>query len=176
MPMVADADGAFKADLEPGEQRIGFARVGVPHLIVACDNVEALDVESRGRALRHHPGLCAGANVNFVSVASRNEIRVRTYERGVEAETLSCGSGVVASSCVSLLLGKVDRTISVLTRSGIRYLVEMETDDEGGATHVRQVKLTGDARLVYKSQLTSETVEGFDADWVRNPTSDGPRP
>lgn len=152
--------------------------VGVPHYVTyVLGNLWSRDIDSVGRALRHHASLAPdGANVNFVSVASPSEIRVRTYERGVEAETLSCGSGVVASSCVSALTGKVDRTISVLTRSGIRYLVEMEIDEIGGERQVRQVRLTGDARLVYKSQLTAETIEGFDADWVRNPTSDGPRP
>jgi diaminopimelate epimerase len=155
-----------------------FILVGVPHYVTYVHgDLWSRDIETVGRALRQHRELAPeGANVNFVSVASRNEIRVRTWERGVEAETLSCGSGVVASSCVSALLGKVDATISVLTRSGIRYAVEMEIEEGGGARAVRQVKLTGDARLVYKSQLTAETVEGFDADWVRNPTSDGPRP
>ncbi|MFA6957368.1 MAG: diaminopimelate epimerase [Thermoanaerobaculia bacterium] len=155
-----------------------FIVVGVPHYVTYVHgDLWSRDIETIGRALRQHRELAPeGANVNFVSITSRDEIRVRTYERGVEAETLSCGSGVVASSCVSALLGKVDRTISVLTRSGIRYLVEMEIEEAGGVRSVRQVKLSGDARLVYKSELTAETVEGFDADWVRNPTSDGPRP
>jgi diaminopimelate epimerase len=180
--LTLPAPRSFQADrpLETvgGTAEGSFIVVGVPHYVTYIHgDLWARDIEPIGRALRQHRELAPeGANVNFVSVTSREEIRVRTYERGVEAETLSCGSGVVASSCVSALLGKVDRTISVLTRSGIRYLVEMEMDEAAGAHAIRQVRLTGDARLVYKSQLTAETVEGFDADWVRNPTSDGPRP
>lgn len=154
-----------------------FILVGVPHFVTyVVGDLWSRDIEPLGRTLRHHPALApAGANVNFVSVESRSEISVRTYERGVEAETLSCGSGVVASSCVSALRGLVDRSITVLTRSGIRYTVEMELAGEDGTRAISQVKLTGDARLVYKSQLTAETIEGFDADWVRNPTARGPR-
>lgn len=180
--LALPAPRSFEAD-RPLETSGGVAEgsfiiVGVPHYVTYVHgDLWGRDIETIGRALRQHRELAPeGANVNFVSVASRDEIRVRTYERGVEAETLSCGSGVVASSCVSALLGKVDRTISVLTRSGIRYLVEIEMSEAGGARSIKQVRLTGDARLVYKSQLTAETVEGFDADWVRNPTSDGPRP
>jgi diaminopimelate epimerase len=154
-----------------------FLVVGVPHYVTYVHgDLWSREIEPLGRSLRRHPDLAPdGANVNFVSIASRDEIRVRTYERGVEAETLSCGSGVVASACVSALLGRVERTISVLTRSGIRFSVEMDLDESGAGRSIRQVKLTGDARLVYKSQLTAETIEGFDADWVRNPTPDGPR-
>ena len=155
-----------------------FIIVGVPHFVTyVVGDLWSRDVEPLGRTLRHHKELAPnGANVNFVSVESRSSISVRTYERGVEAETLSCGSGVVASSCVSALLGLVDRSVTVLTRSGIRYTVEMESSDKAGSPAISQVKLTGDARLVYKSQLTAETIEGFDADWVRAPTAPGPRP
>jgi diaminopimelate epimerase len=155
-----------------------FLLVGVPHFVTyVVGDLWSREVEPLGRTLRHHPRLApAGANVNFVSIESRSSISVRTYERGVEAETLSCGSGVVASSCVSALLGHVDSSISVLTRSGIRLAVEMERASAGGTPSIGQVRLTGDARLVYKSQLTAETIEGFDADWVRNPTAPGPRP
>lgn len=178
LPAPRNFQGDKPLETSAGVVPGSFILVGVPHYVTYVHgDLWSRDIEAIGRTLRQHAELAPeGANVNFVTVASRREIFVRTYERGVEAETLSCGSGVVASSCVSALLGKVDATISVLTRSGIRYLVEMEIESAGGERQVRQVKLTGDARLVYKSQLTAETVEGFDADWVRNPTSDGPRP
>ncbi|MGK2856584.1 MAG: diaminopimelate epimerase [Thermoanaerobaculia bacterium] len=155
-----------------------YILVGVPHYVTfVVGDLWARDVEPLGRILRHHPELAPnGANINFVSIDSRRSISVRTYERGVEAETLSCGSGVVASSCVSALLGLVDRSVTVLTRSGVRYGVDMDLDEAAGKSAISQVRLAGDARLVYKSQLTAETIEGFDADWVRNPTAPGPRP
>ena len=90
---------------------------------------------------------------------------MRTYERGVEAETLSCGSGVVASAVTSALFGKTKSPVKVLTRSGITLEVSFALD--GGAP--RDVQLRGDARIVYRATMTPETVEGFDPEWVRNP-------
>ena len=142
--------------------------VGVPHYVIfLTGDLWAQNIESLGRAIRMHPELQpAGTNVNFVVVREPNAIEVRTYERGVEAETLSCGSGVVASVAVSTLFGKVKPPVSVLTRSGITLEVSMTNE----AGHLRDVRLKGDARLVYRSSVTPETLEGFDPEFVRNPT------
>jgi diaminopimelate epimerase len=83
--------------LEKGEGRMGFALAGVPHLVITVDDLDAVDVVGRGRPLRRHSSLVAGANVNFVQPAGE-EFRYRTYERGVEAETLACGTGAVATA------------------------------------------------------------------------------
>jgi diaminopimelate epimerase len=116
--------------------------------------------------LRAHPDLRPeGANINFVVVRERGSIEVRTYERGVEAETLSCGSGVVASAVTSALFRKTDSPVKVLTRSGITLEVSFALD--GGLPH--ELQLRGDARIVYRAAMTSETIEGFDPEWVRNP-------
>jgi len=106
-----------------------------------------------------------GANVNFVVVRDEHAIEVRTYERGVEAETLSCGSGVVASVATAAFFGKVTSPVSVLTRSGISLEVRFARD----GNELRNVQLTGDARVIFSAQLTPETIEGFDADWARHP-------
>ncbi len=143
--------------------------MGVPHYVIFFDgDLWSYDVVPLGGAIRHHPDLKpdGGANVNFVSVRGEHSIEVRTYERGVEAETLSCGSGVVASVSVSALSGRVSSPVSVLTRSGITFKVTFTR--RGNELH--DVRLTGDARLIYRAELTSETIEGFDPDWVRNPT------
>jgi diaminopimelate epimerase len=103
--------------------------------------------------------------VNFVAVRGEHAIEVRTYERGVEAETLSCGSGVVASVATAAMFGKLSSPVSVLTRSGITLQVTFTLE----GNELRDVRLTGDARLIYRADLTPETIEGFDADWVRNP-------
>ena len=141
--------------------------VGVPHYVLFLrDNLWSQDIVPLGRAIRTHPDLQpAGANVNFVVVRDPNAIEVRTYERGVEAETLSCGSGVVASAVTSALLRKMASPVKVLTRSGITLEVSFLLD--GGVA--RDVQLRGDARVVYRATMTPETIEGFDADWVRNP-------
>src|SRR5687768_7078190 len=74
------------------ERAIGFARVGVPHVVIACDDVTSVDLAARAPRLRHHPALRDGANVNFVSRRDSGWA-IRTFERGVEEETLACGTG-----------------------------------------------------------------------------------
>lgn len=142
--------------------------VGVPHYVIFLkDDLWRQHIEPLGRAIRTHPEMQpAGTNVNFVVVRDPHAIEVRTYERGVEAETLSCGSGVVSSVAVSMLTGKVQSPVSVLTRSGITLEVSMT--NHGG--DLRDVRLKGDARLIYRAALTPETIEGFDPQFVRDPT------
>jgi diaminopimelate epimerase len=144
--------------------------VGVPHYVVFLrEGLWAQDIVPLGRAIRTHRELepDGGANVNFVTVRDRHSIEVRTYERGVEGETLSCGSGVVASTVVSALFGKVEPPVAVLTRSGITLEVSFEM--AGG--YAESVRLRGDARLVYRATITPETLEGFDAEFARDPSS-----
>jgi diaminopimelate epimerase len=143
--------------------------VGVPHYVVFLhDDLWQQDITPLGRAIRRHPDLEPdGANVNFVVVRNEHAIEVRTYERGVEAETLSCGSGVVASSVTSALFGKVQSPVTVLTRSGVSYEVTFEIRNG----YADEVKLRGDARLIYRATITPETLEGFDPDFVRDPAS-----
>lgn len=83
---------------ERGERRLGYVRVGVPHVVMLCDSAEDVDLTRRGPALRRHPALADGANVNFVSAAADGAWTIRTFERGVEAETLACGTGSVATA------------------------------------------------------------------------------
>jgi diaminopimelate epimerase len=142
--------------------------VGVPHYVIfLTGDLWTQNIEPLGRAIRMHPELQpAGTNVNFVVVRDQGSIEVRTYERGVEAETLSCGSGVVASVSVSTLLGRVRPPVSVLTRSGIT--LEVALKNESGS--LRDVRLKGDARLIYRSSVTAETLDGFDPEFIRDPT------
>jgi diaminopimelate epimerase len=87
------------------EYRAAFLQVGVPHLIVPVDDVEKVNVGAEGKALRHHPRFAGvgGVNVNFVEVLAEGEIKIRTFEVGVEDETLSCGTGSTASAIVTCL-------------------------------------------------------------------------
>jgi diaminopimelate epimerase len=87
--------------LQPGERWMDLAVVGVPHLVILVDDITAVDVVTRGRALRHHSAFPGGTNVNFIGrQASSQEAawRLRTYERGVEDETLACGTGTVGAA------------------------------------------------------------------------------
>lgn len=143
MPAVADAAATFGAPLEPGESAIGYARVGVPHLVVACGDVDAVDVEGRGRALRHHPQLAAGANVNFVSRRGQ-DWTYRTYERGVEEETLACGSGSVATAAMLREWKGETGPIRLITRSGAPLVVNFDGE---------RPTLSGEGRLVFQGHL-----------------------
>ncbi len=162
---------SFQADrsLRVGERLIHGSSiiVGVPHYVLFLrDGLWSQDIVPLGRALRAHPELQpAGANINFVVVREPGAIEVRTYERGVEAETLSCGSGVVASAVTSALFGKTNAPVKVLTRSGITLEVSFALED--GMPN--NVQLRGDARIVYRATMTPETIEGFDPEWVRSP-------
>jgi diaminopimelate epimerase len=127
--------------------------VGVPHLVVFVEgDLEALPVETLGPPLRRHPALPDGANVNFVRVTGPHSIAVRTYERGVEGETLACGSGVVASAVVAARDGFVSPPIVCVTRSGVAFTVSFNWRE--GA--VAGMSLTGDAREIYEAELNEE--------------------
>jgi len=134
--------------LEPGEERIGFAMVGVPHLTVRVDDVESVDVLGRGRALRRHPSLRQGANVNFVSPAGADGWRIRTYERGVEGETLACGSGAVASALLLTSWGAAAGPVRLRTRSGRTLEVRLARGDDGW-----RASLSGEGRIVFQGEF-----------------------
>ena len=123
--------------------------VGVPHLVVVTRDVDGLDVARVGPILRRHPSQPDGANVHFVRAEDRHTLTVRSFERGVEAETLACGSGVVASAVVARAQRLVDSPIACRSRGGAVLTVEFEDGPEG-ASHVR---LTGDARFIFEGEI-----------------------
>jgi diaminopimelate epimerase len=136
-----------------GEDRIGFALVGVPHLVIACRDVTTIDVVGRGRPLRRHPSLPFGANVNFVAPQpGGRQWRMRTYERGVEAETLACGSGSVATAILLSSWSDVDapeHVVELVTSSGRPLHVKIRR--EGGAWYPT---LRGEGRVVFHGKLS----------------------
>ncbi len=139
------------------EPSAAFLTVGVPHLVVFAAEgveVETLDVASLGPPLRRHPDLPNGANVSFVSLRGASRLSVRSFERGVEAETLSCGSGVVAAAVVSGLSRGRTPPVSVATRSGSALVVDFRVE----GSLARDVSLTGDARFVFEGTLTEEAL------------------
>jgi len=140
--------------LVAGERRTAFATVGVPHLVVAVDDLEELDLTGRGRALRFDPGLgAAGGNVNFIAPTPQRSVwAMRTYERGVEGETLACGTGAVAAACILREWGAADFPLTVLTRSGLPLVVRARRSREGS---YEDVWLEGQARMVFRGVLTS---------------------
>ncbi len=127
--------------------KVSFADTGVPHVVHFVSDIDTIDVKGLGGSLRYHKEFSPeGANVDFVQVLDAHTIKVRTYERGVEDETLACGTGVVASAVIASESEKLDPPITVHTKGGERLTVYFDVV-EG---RFRNVYLEGAARLVYK--------------------------
>lgn len=150
LPPVTEFSATVQLPLEAGESRIGFALVGVPHVVVRCDDVSAIDVQARGRTLRYADILPAGANVNFVSRAA-NQWSIRTYERGVEGETLACGSGAIATAILLSVWKESGLETSLVTRSGRVLRVRLRAE---GASW--WPTLGGEGRLVFTGEIPDE--------------------
>jgi diaminopimelate epimerase len=137
--------------LEPraGERWLAFGTVGVPHLIVRVDDIERIDLPGRGRALRFEPSLGpAGANVNFVAPGEGGgePWSIRTYERGVEGETLACGTGTVAAAIALAARQEATLPLRFRSRGGPELLVRAELS--AGRAH--DVWLGGQGRLLFR--------------------------
>lgn len=132
-----------------GERWILMSSVGVPHLVVRVDDIEGADVLGRGRELRSDPHLGdAGANVNFVAAPDRagESWRIRTFERGVEGETLACGTGTVAAGLALAFREEASLPLSFRSRGGLDLAVRGRLDG-GRAT---ELWLGGQGKLVFR--------------------------
>jgi diaminopimelate epimerase len=141
-------------DLEqPPYRRVGFVDTSTPHVVALVDDVESHDVIGEGRRFRDDPRWePPGANANFVTVLDRRTIRMRTYERGVEDETLSCGTGATASAILTALWGLTEPPVTVLTTGGIPLIVDFTRPTDPGALPTDPC-LTGDARVIFRGTL-----------------------
>lgn len=140
-------DVAAETGLAPGERRIGYVEIGVPHVVILCADAETAPVMERGPALRHHGAFPQGANVNFVSHGPAGW-RYRTFERGVENETLACGTGAAACATLLRLWGEAAETVRLRTSSGDDLEVVLPGDPSKAA------RLRGRARIVYRGELS----------------------
>ncbi|MGH8045746.1 MAG: diaminopimelate epimerase [Chthoniobacterales bacterium] len=121
---------------------------GVPHAVIFVDDLEATDVHHIGMAIRRHPHFAPkGTNVNFVNVCGPGEVAVRTYERGVEGETLACGTGVVACALIHHLECDAASPVSIVVRGGDTLRVGFERGETPG--DFSKVTLTGPADFVF---------------------------
>ena len=129
--------------------------VGVPHLVVAVESeavLAGLDLPRLGPRLRHHPEMPEGANVNFVARTGRGAIALRTWERGVENETLACGSGTVASAVVFCRAAGEAPPVSARTRSGETLVVDFKRSGDVCS----EISLEGDARVLFEGEIRFE--------------------
>ncbi len=135
--------------LDSQSRKVLFINTGVPHAIMFVKRIEDIDVCGWGRTIRFHRLFSpAGTNVNFVSEIDRHTIAIRTYERGVENETLACGTGSVAAALISAAAGKVSSPVRVCTRGG--GVLKVYFDYSGGK--FSEVYLEGEVRIVFEGE------------------------
>lgn len=135
---------------EPHLEDGGHLDTGVPHFMIFTSDLESVDVEHLGAHYRRHSFFAEGTNVNFVHVLDDDSIQVRTYERGVEAETLSCGTGCVASALITSKRKGLTSPIRVETRGGN---LTVHFDDAW-----KKITLSGKVTVVYEGQITKPPV------------------
>jgi diaminopimelate epimerase len=131
------ATGSGDYNEQIGDYEVFAVNTGVPHAVIFVPSIDAVDITAVSPGIRHHKTFPAGANVNFVEKTGTDEIRIRTYERGIEDETLSCGTGATASAAVAYKLGFTGETIHVQTEGGpLNIYIGKETFMEGPASTV----------------------------------------
>ena len=135
---------------EDQTKEVHFLNTGVPHTVCFVDDIESVPVKKWGAALRYHPYFSPkGTNVNFAQRMPDGSIRVRTYERGVEGETLACGTGVTATALVSAAIFHLQSPVKIYTRGG--DILQVGFVREGAA--IKNVTLTGPAEIAFKGQV-----------------------
>ena len=126
---------------------------GVPHAVCFVESLDRYPVKEIGSRIRYHKFFSPeGTNVDFVELTGKDFITIRTYERGVEDETLACGSGVVASAVAAFLVEKIPSPVKVLTRSGETLKVYFKKE----GTHIKDVFFEGLCRITYEGELEIE--------------------
>jgi len=150
MPGPTDLRLDYSIELTNGPLTVSSINTGVPHVVIMQDAIEDVDVFGLGREIRNHEAFApAGTNVNFICRQGSGRLAIRTYERGVEDETLACGTGSIASALVSSIKFNWTSPINLLTRSKESLTIHFAEDNR----IFSNVYLEGDARIIYTAQL-----------------------
>ncbi len=150
MSQPHDARFGFEVAVGDQKRRAHFINSGVPHVVVPVAAISEIDVNREGAMIRRDAMFApAGANVNFVEQRGPRRIAIRTYERGVESETLACGTGVVASALITAANENSNGPIAVLVKSGD----ELSVDFKRAGQDFQDVTLTGPAEFVFEGEL-----------------------
>ena len=137
------------------EQLVHSLNTGVPHAVLFMEEIQQAPVLELGRLIRFHEHFQpAGTNVNFVQQLPGNGLIVRTYERGVEGETLACGTGAVSAAIIAGLLGKVQPPVAVTTSGGEQLTIHYTLTGQ----EIAEVYLEGPANFIYEGRLHAEAI------------------
>ncbi len=144
-----DFDLRFLLDLDDRGYSASFVDTGVPHVVIPVAEVDDFPVVETGKKIRHHEKYQpAGTNANFIEITDRHHLKIRTYERGVEDETLACGTGATAAAVISARLGMTESPVECLTRGGETLTIHFKMDGEA----VSDVFLEGGVKLVFQGE------------------------
>jgi diaminopimelate epimerase len=138
------------------EQIFSSINTGVPHAIIFVEDLEGMDIVRTGRAIRYHSFFApSGTNADFIRVTKGSQLSIRTYERGVEDETLACRTGAVASALIAAFKGLVKSPVTIETRGGEVLTVSFETE----AKEVKKVFFEGDVHIIYEAEMWEEAYQ-----------------
>ncbi len=150
MPDPSDLKLTYPLKMSKRSLEISSINTGVPHAVIMVERVADVDVVTLGREIRLHQAFApAGTNANFVQRGKGSAIEIRTYERGVEDETLACGTGAIASAIVSASRFNMNSPIDVKTRSGVHLTIYFDASDD----QFKDIYMEGDARIIYIGEL-----------------------
>ncbi len=153
MPKPRDVKMDERIFIEGKELTVSSINTGVPHAVLFLKEINEIDVVDMGRVIRFHPHYApSGVNANFIKVEDDSTLSIRTYERGVEDETLACGTGVVASVLISALKGLVKSPVSVRTRGGEILTVHYEIEKD----QIKRVFFEGEVHIIYEGEIWEE--------------------
>lgn len=153
MPQPSSAEIDYPIHLEGKDLTVSSITVGVPHVVVWVSRLGEAPVFETGRLIRYHERYApAGTNVNFVETLTDGTIAIRTYERGVEGETMACGTGSVAAALIAAVKGIAASPVRLQVYGGDVLKVYFERD----GSNFHDVFLEGDARLIYEGRLLEE--------------------
>jgi len=150
MTQPTDLQLNMKIPVVDENKTVHFINSGVPHVVIPVARIDDVDVRREGSAIRHHKMFSPnGTNVNFIERRGAKKIAIRTYERGVENETLACGTGIVAGALIFAATENASAPITVSARGGDELQVGFEKSDNA----FRNVTLTGPAEFVFEGTV-----------------------
>ena len=155
MPAPAGLRTDIAISPESGWVSVDFINTGVPHVVIEVQDLEAHPVIEQGRAIRYHSMFSPeGTNANFMRVEKSGLIRVRTYERGVEDETLACGTGAIAAALVANHRKRIASPVKIATRGGEELTIYFRKEGD----LFKEVWLEGNTSIIYRGMLNEEAL------------------
>ncbi len=155
MPNPGTPSMDIDLEFQQGWKSCDSINTGVPHVVVGVEDVADHPVKEEGRAIRFHRRFAPeGTNANFMTKIGPDRLAVRTYERGVEDETLACGTGAIASALTGAIRGMVTSPVKVMTRGGEELVIHFQRKGD----RFEEVWLEGNTSMVYEGRLNQEAL------------------